>query len=284
MDAIAARVNARTPKSRGDLKYCQNIRNNTRRGRTPKWAVKLGLVKVKDARGGKHQWAGRYDERLPDSARHAYDDGSSIRSGNTGEWDGRGPEPKRREQRSGIGRGGGGGLTAPWGRVIDASEVEGNEFSRSGRHLPESNGNGTYDPLTNEQFFASSSQTDDPLGAGGSGRPSSLRHKSSKKGGLKDIMKHRSRYENQGDASLGDRHDRMAAARNGSVARDQYQDDFEREINQGGAANSAGRYDQLDDGPEEAWASSRPANGGGSSSDAPAPHAQKRDDFLNHTF
>ena len=41
--------------------YCQNIRNNTRRGRTPKWAVKLGLVKVKDPRAGKHQWAGRYD-------------------------------------------------------------------------------------------------------------------------------------------------------------------------------------------------------------------------------
>ncbi|KAM0792303.1 hypothetical protein ACM66B_004991 [Microbotryomycetes sp. NB124-2] len=332
MDAIAARVNARTPKSRGDLKpkthhffyglivvcgwlapplaiairfgigkdffinliltiagyfpghfhksYCQNIRNNTRRGRTPKWAVKLGLVKVKDPRGGKHQWAGRYDERLPDSTRYGYDDASSVRSGNTGEWDGRGPEPARRERRSG-GIGSHGGGLAPWGRVVDASEVEGNGYSRSGRALdePERNG-GAYDPLTNEQFFSTSSQTDDPLGAG-SGRPASLRNKSSKKGGIKDIMRHRSRYESQGDSDLGNRHDRMAAARNGS-GRDEYQDEFEREINRGGSASNAG-YGALDDGPEDAWASTRPANSqreNGAANGRPS----KPDDFLNHTF
>ncbi|KAK4053804.1 hypothetical protein OIV83_001460 [Microbotryomycetes sp. JL201] len=321
MDAIAARVNARTPKSRGDMKpkthhffyglivvcgwlapplaiairfgigkdffinliltiagyfpghfhkcvppppgrypayyceltYCQNIRNNTRRGRTPKWAVKLGLVKVKGAREGKHQWAGRYDERLPDSARYAYDDASSIRSGSNGDWDGRGPEPARRNGHShGIGSGGSG--LAPWGRVVDASEVEGNGYSRSGRVTDNSERNGTYDPLTNEQFFSTSSQTDDPLGLR---RPASLKNKSSKKG-IKDIMRHRSRYESQGDSDLGNRHDRMAAARNGS-ARDEFQDDFEREINRGSTANAG--YDALEDGPEDAWASSRPSNG-----------------------
>lgn len=41
--------------------YCQTIRNNNNAARTPKWAVKYGLVKVKDKRGGKSQWASRYD-------------------------------------------------------------------------------------------------------------------------------------------------------------------------------------------------------------------------------
>lgn len=41
--------------------YCQTIRNNNNKNRTPKWAVKYGLVRVKDKRGGKHLWAGRYD-------------------------------------------------------------------------------------------------------------------------------------------------------------------------------------------------------------------------------
>lgn len=45
--------------------YCQNIRNNSNRGRTPKWAKKAGLVDDSDAirRAKKNQWAKRYDER-----------------------------------------------------------------------------------------------------------------------------------------------------------------------------------------------------------------------------
>lgn len=45
--------------------YIQNIRNNTGRGRTPKWAKKAGIVDDHDdkRRALKSQWAKRYDER-----------------------------------------------------------------------------------------------------------------------------------------------------------------------------------------------------------------------------
>lgn len=49
--------------------YLQNIRNNTGKGRTPKWALKYGLVDDSESkrRKAKSQWAGRYDERNPNS-------------------------------------------------------------------------------------------------------------------------------------------------------------------------------------------------------------------------
>lgn len=143
----------------------------------------------------------------------------------------------------------------------------------SNSSLDRSNSNNTgaaYDPLTNEQFFSSTGQTDDLADAG---RPGSVRGKSSKKGGVKGLMKHRSRYEDQGQNGTGDRFDRMAAARGGS-RQDEFQDDFEREINQGSRGGAApppsARYDQLDDGPEDAWASSRPATESRSNGRAPA--------------
>lgn len=41
--------------------YIQNVRNNKTHNRTPKWAIRAGLVKMKDPRAGRHQWANRYD-------------------------------------------------------------------------------------------------------------------------------------------------------------------------------------------------------------------------------
>ncbi|WVQ84497.1 hypothetical protein IAT38_006649 [Cryptococcus sp. DSM 104549] len=45
--------------------YIQNIRNNQNRARTPKWAVKYGLVdnSERERRLRKNQWAKRFDER-----------------------------------------------------------------------------------------------------------------------------------------------------------------------------------------------------------------------------
>ncbi|ORX40554.1 hypothetical protein BD324DRAFT_611212 [Kockovaella imperatae] len=45
--------------------YIQNIRNNTNRARTPKWALKAGLINTADRerRAKKNQWAKRFDER-----------------------------------------------------------------------------------------------------------------------------------------------------------------------------------------------------------------------------
>ncbi|KAH8914553.1 hypothetical protein BT69DRAFT_1357733 [Atractiella rhizophila] len=42
--------------------YLQNIRNNKNRARTPKWAIRYGLVHVKDPKKNpKRQWANRYE-------------------------------------------------------------------------------------------------------------------------------------------------------------------------------------------------------------------------------
>lgn len=50
--------------------YIQNIRNNKNNRRTPKWAVRYGLVDTTEIERKKKrsQWASRYDERLPHSA------------------------------------------------------------------------------------------------------------------------------------------------------------------------------------------------------------------------
>ncbi|OWZ76592.1 hypothetical protein C366_05032 [Cryptococcus neoformans Tu401-1] len=45
--------------------YIQNIRNNSNRARTPKWAIRYGLVDNSDRerRARKNQWSKRFDER-----------------------------------------------------------------------------------------------------------------------------------------------------------------------------------------------------------------------------
>lgn len=162
---------------------------------------------------------------------------------------------------------------SPWDRTVDSDEVEGS--SRAGSIRSGVNGNGArFDPIDNEQFFPSTAATDD--------RPRSVRSKKSKKG-LKGLLSHRDRYENQEPASSGDRFDKMNAARGGQLSsrrQDEYQDDFERELNEGSrsAAPAASRYDDFEqEGPEDAWASARPAgtgsgarNGGAQTSSKPA--------------
>ena len=50
--------------------YIQNIRNNKNHRRTPKWALKYGLIDDTEIRRRqkRSQWANRYSERLPESA------------------------------------------------------------------------------------------------------------------------------------------------------------------------------------------------------------------------
>jgi uncharacterized membrane protein YqaE (UPF0057 family) len=49
--------------------YIQNIRNNKNHRRTPKWAIRYGLVDDSEIRrkAKRSQWASRYNERLPNS-------------------------------------------------------------------------------------------------------------------------------------------------------------------------------------------------------------------------
>ncbi|GAA5839753.1 hypothetical protein JCM3766R1_004603 [Sporobolomyces carnicolor] len=261
--------------------YCQNIRNNKTKARTPRWAVRAGLVEVKDPRGGRHQWAHRYDER-----------GADALPGQ--EWDGRGPEPARVSGKLGSGGGRKHHGLAPWDNVVDDDEVEGEPEGglwRDGENLAPVDSRGSQvrgqrrqnepDPLENEQFYPSAGDS----GYGGSGSAlgrvgsAGSRKKNSKMGGL--LGKHRDRYAAQ--PSPGTSSSELARRR------DSYQDDFEREINEGSRpARREERFDTFEsEGPEDAWASSRPPPVGASTRQEPAaaPKPKKSgEDFLNHTF
>ncbi|SCV69038.1 BQ2448_2058 [Microbotryum intermedium] len=297
--------------------YCQSIRNNRTAARTPKWAVKFGLVNVKDKRGGKHAWAGRYDERLPDSARNEYADADSVESGQVGgteEWDGRGPEPSNRPRLSGnpnLSTGGkkqhhGFHITSPWDDVVEEDEVQGNPRrpgDDDGRAPASSR---PYDPLDNEEFFPSTSGADTmpaSSASSGGGGPKKLK-------GRGFLGKNRNRYENtttpSGDGGRGrdDRFNRMNAGRSAggdplrstrSQVADDYQDDFEREIN-GAAVRSkttanstspTSRFDTFEsEGPEHAWASSRSSNTVARREEPASKRAtsQGDGDLFSHTF
>ncbi|GAA6024638.1 hypothetical protein JCM11491_002886 [Sporobolomyces phaffii] len=253
--------------------YCQNIRNNKTKSRTPRWAVRAGLVEVKDPRGGRHQWAHRYDERGADSLPGQ-------------EWDGRGPEPARVSGKIGRPSGRKHHGLAPWDNVVDDDEVEGEPDGglwRDGENLAPVDSRGSQvrgqrrqeepDPLSNEQFYPSAGDS----GFGGA-QPTATRKKSSKMGGL--LGKHRDRYA--AEPSPGTSSSELAQRR------DSYQDDFEREINEGTRpARREERFDTFDqEGPEDAWASARPPPVGASSREDPRPTKPKQseNDFLNHTF
>ncbi|GAA5884249.1 hypothetical protein JCM16303_002425 [Sporobolomyces ruberrimus] len=261
--------------------YCQNIRNNKTKARTPRWAVRAGLVEVKDPRGGRHQWAHRYDER-----------GADAIPGQ--EWDGRGPEPARVSGKLGkSGKPKHHGL-APWDNVVDDDEVEGEPEGglwRDGENLAPVDSRGSQvrgerrreepDPLSNEQFYPSAGDS----GFGGSSAASGTSRKksSSKMGGL--LGKHRDRYAAQ--PSPGHSSSELAQRR------DSYQDDFEREINEGSSRPSRRNEDRFDafdqEGPEDAWASSRPAppvgaSSGGRREEPLVAKPKQSEAFLNHTF
>ncbi|GAA5868440.1 hypothetical protein JCM8547_006276 [Rhodosporidiobolus lusitaniae] len=297
MDAVQARINSRIPKSRKDLKpkrshffyglivvlgwlcppvailvrfgigwdfflniilticgyipghghnfYCQNVRNNATKARTPRWAVRAGLVEVEDKRGGRHQWANRYDERIAGAPSGRYDgDEASI----AGSWDGRGEEPARGGRRLNKPKKQHHGL-APWDNVVEDDEVEGGPDglyrSESRLSVPDRRAPAN-DPLTSEEFYTVPAQN----------APEAPKKKKSFGSGL---LKNRSRYEQPFDA--------IDVPSSRTRASGDYQDEFEREINQGSrpaAANGAGaRFDSFEqEGPEDAWATARPTAAG----------------------
>ncbi|KWU44927.1 hypothetical protein RHOSPDRAFT_33465 [Rhodotorula sp. JG-1b] len=248
--------------------YIQNVRNNKTHNRTPKWAIRAGLVKMKDPRAGRHQWANRYDERIGGG------DDDSIRSQT---WDGRGPEPQRKKPLGGSRRPQRHTL-APWDDYVDEDEVEGGGADDNGLYRTESrrfrdnnddllgrdNDNLSaerrtepeFDPLTNEQFYPAPQVAPiRPTATGGS-----------KKKFGSGLFKHRSRYAEQ----PFDTTDAVSSRTRGSDA-DGYQDEFEREINEeavahhrtgngNGTAAGGGRFDTFEaEGPEDAWAAPVPA-------------------------
>jgi len=229
--------------------YCQTIRNNSKSSRTPKWAIKYGLVKVKDKRGGRHQWAGRYDERLPDSARYDYEDGASVENASfdndpsgpgpsAPEWDGRGPEPRHSGSQSNVGKkfshnGNTRNFLSPWDNEVDLEDIQGEDRARPGP----SAGRADADPLDNEQFYNSSLNTHDGIATHATGNQA---RKKKTFAGVRGILgSHKDRYAaDDGQAGGGgDRFDRMKANRGTSSSYappdDEYQDDFERELNTG---------------------------------------------------
>ncbi|GAA5896726.1 hypothetical protein JCM5296_002987 [Sporobolomyces johnsonii] len=281
--------------------YCQSIRNNKTKSRTPRWAIKAGLVEIKDPRSGRHQWAHRYDERLPDSSRTGYGDSETN---SLAEWDGRGPEPARTSGRNKLNGRRHNGL-APWDNVVDDSEVEGEPDgglyrNKSDVDLAGGGGGGSRsgsrsklplaDPLDNEQFYPTAGDNgysgDATLGRVQTGGSVGSRKKKGKMAGLLG-GRNRDRYADTA-SSPGASATELTGTR--SRGTDEYQDEFEREINQGGSRGGArpqpavARFDSFEqEGPEEAWATSRPARGAAVQGNAPAARSND-DDFLNHTF
>jgi len=207
------------------------------------------------------------------------------------EWDGRGEEPARASGRLKNSRGSKHHHSlAPWDNVVDDDEVEGEPEGglwREDENLAPVDARGnrpkkknSADPLNNEQFYPTAGDS----GYGGSGsalgrtttRGSSASKKKSKMGGL-----------------LGNRRDRYAAEPSPGTSsselaqrRDEYQDDFEREINEGfgseqqPSSRKNERFDNFEqEGPEDAWASSRPAPAVGSARrEDPIPAKKPKDD------
>ncbi|GAA6052736.1 hypothetical protein JCM3770_003528 [Rhodotorula araucariae] len=231
--------------------YCQNIRNNKTKNRTPRWAIRAGLVKMKDPRAGRHQWAYRYDERVAGAGAYG-DDADSLRSG---DWDGRGPEPQKQQRSTRTKNGNQRHRFSPWGDIVNDDEVEGEPSGGLYRNpsnlaTPPARADPAADPLTNEQFYSTPTEV----------APEAPR-KSKKKFGS-GLIKNRSRYEQPFDTNG------LQASRTRSRTQDEYQDEFEREINGGASAApapavggmGAARFDSFDqEGPEDAWATSRPA-------------------------
>ncbi|RXW15067.1 hypothetical protein EST38_g10785 [Candolleomyces aberdarensis] len=83
--------------------YIQNIRNNKNHARTPKWVQKYGLVDLSEIRRKerKSQWAGRYKDRLPNSAY----EGQPLaegQEGSTSDIASLNGQPKRRNTSDGL--------------------------------------------------------------------------------------------------------------------------------------------------------------------------------------
>lgn len=261
---------------RGYRRACASVHGltqteHTGRNRTPKWVLKAGLVRPQDPRGGKHKWAGRYDERLPDSARTGYSDGPEGYEGNgTGDWDGRGPEPSRHKGRRDF-------LT-PWNDEVDLGEEQngngaGDEYRLS---RPQSR-TGEFDPLENEAFYSSG-------GAANISDSEARKRRHKQKGPKGAFHKHKDRYLNPDKSTAPDRFGTMDAARRSSSRReDEYQDDFERNLNQ--EAVAAKRKPAAEpEGPEDPWAIKPQPTGNGSSEPEQQQQQKRSEDFLNHTF
>jgi len=209
--------------------YLQNIRNNKGMHRTPKWAVRYGLIHVKDTKAQpKHQWANRYDERNPASHLQSDYADSPPESQAASEWDGVGPEPPLRSESTPRQRHIG---FTPWSREIDPDEVMGGADSTPGssRRTTTTSGGGNWEDQ--EEFYSTSG-----LQAEGASRRKST--SASKK-------------ENKGD-----RFDRMESARK-RVSSNVSASDWERREGVGyydssgvrstGTGNQAARAEQLDD-------------------------------------
>jgi hypothetical protein len=183
-------------------------------------------------------------ERNPGAPSGRYDgDAASI----AGSWDGRGEEPARqgrrlnkKKQHHGL---------APWDNVVEDDEVEGGPGDDDYRP-PSPRRTPAADPLTSEEFYTTNSAQAPP-------QPKKKKFGSG-------LIKNRSRYEQPFDAN--------DATSSRTRASGDYQDEFEREINQGGrsanggggssrpAAGGNGRFDSFEqEGPEDAWASAKPA-------------------------
>jgi len=190
--------------------YLQNIRNNKGRHRTPKWAVRAGLIQVDEPnKKAKHQWANRYEER---NAVNTYneEESASSDSPHSSQWDGRGPEPPPKEDKYSNQHKQHG--WAPWSTHITADELEyspqsaGREMRRESENVRNGNGQSEF----REEFYQTDGMQDGNLSSG-PGRKTTPQSPSAK---MRNIVT--GTKTGGGKEQKFDRFDRMERARRGT--------------------------------------------------------------------
>lgn len=265
--------------------FIQNIRDNRNRNRTPKWAIRYGLVDTNylKKREKKRQWTGRYNDQMPE--RTMYDEeGNEVRYGRDHRFedgDDAAAASRRREQQR-----------------YDGSLVESDRF------------------YNDDGSSSNSLRADRYGGANGSSDPYSLRRSRSNLSGsgvgaapgAGDAERRGARNKSKSRAFLGrkktDRH-----AKSGEVMGDP---DYRNGVGAGGygdglsntnsiddnfGSGGARRYSLDNEGPEDADARFKPSStagraggyGGSSGSGAlesssASRQGRRANDGLDHTF
>jgi len=239
--------------------YIQNIRNNKNHKRTPKWALRYGLIDDSEIQRKKKrsQWASRYDERLPHSAL----EGQEYEEGQTA------GETPRNEQTDPFARRS--GDPTLWGEE-DESYYNGGNRPRSGTVRSDSQSS-----LSNRRWHypANFNEATEVEGVEMDGRKSKGKKKSSKRGKDKDK---KDRWGRTADAHAGTGYEDVDSTRKKKKKRSKTTDD---------ESNLSRRHSSVSDieGPEDAVGGLYGERTALRSADAPEPRRNGTDP-MDHQF
>lgn len=243
--------------------FIQNIRDNTNAKRTPKWAIRYGLVDDSHAKkqAKSRQWTGRYNDTLPERTQYD-DDGNAIKYGSHHRFeDGVDPNGAGRNSRRHASGG------------AESTLVDEDSFYNTSGH----------DAASSDPYSLRRSRSN----LSGGGAPGSDERRQARSKSKARAMFGRKK-------GTGDRHAKADQVMGDGASYNGSWNDDDSSL-RGGA-----RDPLYDDGPEDADSRYRPGAGGrsggaGYSSSKQLPHAPSRDDSrssnprhpndgLDHTF